>query len=87
MTNVYYQPEFDTGAVNVTIGDEVRNIYDLMEQDLNRDARNLPRGLIVGTDGVIEENYKRSIILDSNFTSIIGKDASVLLADGSPLFV
>ena len=71
----------------MTIGDEVRNIYDLMEQDLNRDARNLPRGLIVGTDGVIEENYKRSIILDSNFTSIIGKDASVLLADGSPLFV
>lgn len=36
---------------------------------------------------MIEEEYKRSIILDSNFTSIIGKDASVLLADTSPLFV
>ena len=87
MTNVKYQAGFATGAVNVTINGDVRSIYSLMEQDLNRDARNRPRGIIAGTDGVIEENLKRSIILSSNFTYIIGKDASVLLAETSPLFV
>ena len=71
----------------MTINNEVRSLYDLMEKDLNRDERNLPRGLIAGTDGHIEEEYKRSIILDSNFTSIEGIDASVLLADSSDLFI
>ena len=71
----------------MTINNEVRNIFDLMVNDIDLDVRKRSYQIVNGTDGIIEENSKRSIIFESNFTRIIGKDASVLLAESSPLFV
>ena len=46
----------------MTINNEVRNIFDLMVNDIDLDVRKRSYQIVNGTDGIIEENSKRSII-------------------------